>query len=76
MPLCQAPLASHDCGVRPLHCLAPGTHTPPHTPALHTKGHALALCQAPVPSQVCGVRPLHCVAPGTHTPEQTAPEQT
>jgi hypothetical protein len=33
--LTQAPLPLHVCGVRPLHCLVPGEHTPVQAPVAH-----------------------------------------
>jgi hypothetical protein len=69
VPFCHCPFASHVCGVLPLHCFAPGAHTPWHTPLTHAWfWHALPLCHCPDASHVWGICPLHCLLPGVHTP--------
>ena len=44
MLVCHWPAELHVCTELPEHCVAPGTHTPPHDPALHTKGHVVVDC--------------------------------
>ena len=70
VPACQAPFASQVCGSSPVHCFAPGTHTPPQTPAAHTYEHAVALSHTPPALHVCGTAPLHCVVSGVQAPAQ------
>ena len=70
VPACQAPFAPQVCGSSPVHCFAPGTHTPPQTPAAHTYEHAVAFSHTPPALQVCGTAPLHCFASGVQAPAQ------
>jgi hypothetical protein len=67
---CQLPPESQSCGCRPLHCIAPGVHTPEQLPPVHVLVHGVPDTQVPVESHVCGVSPLHCVAPGVQLPVQ------
>ena len=74
VPFVQAPFASHVCGVRPLHCFAPGAHTPVHAPVTHAWfAHAEVAPHCPLVLQAWTPLPTHCVAPGTHTPEHAPP---
>jgi hypothetical protein len=74
LPFCQFPAPSQVWGVWPLHCFAPGVHSP-QTPTVQWVAQAIPLCHAPVESQVCGVRPLHCFVPGAQTPVHDPPTQ-
>jgi hypothetical protein len=55
----------------PEHWVAPGTHTPVHTPAEQANGQADAVDHWPLALQVSTPLPEHCVEPGVHTPAQT-----
>jgi len=52
VPSTQLPLPSHDCGVCPLHCFAPGLQVPEHAPPLQTLVQAVPFCQLPFESHV------------------------
>jgi hypothetical protein len=71
-PLVQLPPLSHVCGVRFVHRLACGRHTPPHMPMLpdvmHTFGHAWLLTHVPDALQSCWLKPMQRVVPGVHVP--------
>jgi hypothetical protein len=43
VPSTQVPVASHDSGMSPLHCLPPGEQTPVQAPEEHTYVQAAAL---------------------------------
>jgi hypothetical protein len=76
VPLDQLPVASQVCGVFPLHCLAPGTQTPLHTPApVHTL-QVDVVAHVPDALHVWESRPLQRDEPGTHSPAQAPAEQT
>jgi hypothetical protein len=66
---CQVPVEEQVCGrVGPdAHCVAPGPHTPLHTPLTQVLlVHATAVPHWPLDPQVCTPLPEHCVAPGPH----------
>jgi hypothetical protein len=70
LPLCHWPLVAHVCGTRPLHCFAPGEHTPVQAVPTHAWFVQVAGApQSPLPLHVWYAElPEHCVAPGVHTP--------
>jgi hypothetical protein len=87
-PFCQLPVASHVCGVVPLHCIDPGAHTPVQRGVVVEQTNpqtapSVTLC--PVISQKSGCKPWHLRLPGLqseHTPsfkqtvQATASRQT
>jgi hypothetical protein len=75
VPFTQVPLPSQLCGVRPVHCLAPGLHVPEHDPPLQTLAHAAPLTQLPVASQLWGVSPLQRLLVGVQLPVHEPPTQ-
>jgi hypothetical protein len=50
----QVPFAVHVCTPLPMHCVAPGEHTPVHAPEAHAwLVHVAAAPHCPVESHVC-----------------------
>ena len=69
-PDTQWPFVSHFCGTSTLHCMLPGTHSPPHIPLAQTNMQVDPFVHCPWALHVCGVRlsAAHCWLPGEQTP--------
>jgi hypothetical protein len=65
VPLTHCPVPSQVWGVLPLHCLAPGLHTPVHAadvaPVDEQRYGQVWLLTQVLLEQVCSTLPLHCV---------------
>jgi hypothetical protein len=77
---CQAPLASHVCGLTPqlpqaTYRVWSGEHTPVHTPATQVcPVHATGVPHVPDAVHVCTPLPEHWTAPAVQLPEHDVPE--
>jgi hypothetical protein len=58
------------CTLLPEHCVAPGVHTPPHAPELHTYMQVAGDPHAPVDEHVSTPLLAQVVALGAQTPWQ------
>jgi hypothetical protein len=63
--LIQLPVASHVCGVAPMHCVWSGAHTPTHVPLTHVWfRHGAGGPQIPLALQLSTLLPKHCAMCG------------
>ena len=66
----------HVCGVVPLHCVAPGVHTPVQAPPEQMCAQVTAASHCPSgPHSWVLVVPMHCETPVWHTPQSPEPLQ-
>jgi hypothetical protein len=70
------PVVSHVRTPPPVHCVAPGVHSPVQAPDTQAAfPHGWVLDQVPVTSHVCTASPEHCTAPGGQVPVHAPIEQ-